>query len=685
MKLSPPALLAFDSETHCIQPGLLAPPAVCFSFCIPGGESWVAVAEDGADFLEECLDAGTVLVAHNLAFDAAVLAAYRPELLPAIYSHYDRGLMRCTQTRQELLDIADGLGISTSDSGGQGRRAVVMRIKKGAAVKSGHSLADLMLHFYDVDRSAEKTDPLAWRLRYAELDGVPVNEYPKEAYDYALQDAIDAAALLEAQGGTDLLVNELEQLRRAWALHLVSVYGMRTDPEAVAALDTRIEAEYRALRARMFEEGFYRLEKFSAEDRRKDKQPDGEIVDKKGKVHKAKFVKNTDVIAARVEAAFAAQGLAAPRTDPTERHPEGAIKTDADTLALTGDTFLQELGAGGPVGTIRQTFLPTLKQGLTAPIQTRFRLIETGRISSSQPNLNNFPRAGGVRECIVPRPGYVLCSVDYDCAELRALAQANLWIVGYSEMAKFFQNDPNGDPHTELAASVLGIAPDEARRLRKIKDVKFKEARQAFKAVNLAFYGGLGIEKFVFLARKNYGVTMTSREAFEAKQAWFRRWPEMRAYFDHINQLVGNGAAQVMQLRPGGGPHRKRGGVGYCDAANGYAQGLTADGAAHALWLVSRECYVDESSPLYGSRPIVFLYDEIIAEVPEARAAQAAARLAEVMIAGMQEWLPDVPVTATPALMRRWYKGAEAVYDSSGNLVPWEPPAPTPAASAQAA
>jgi hypothetical protein len=39
----------------------------------------------------------------------------------------------------------------------------------------------------------------------------------------------------------------------------------------------------------------------------------------------------------------------------------------------------------------------------------------------------------------------------------------------------------------------------------------------------------------------------------------------------------------------------------------------------------------------------------------------------------MSEYLPDVPVTATPALMERWYKGAEAVYDPAGQLSPWRP------------
>jgi hypothetical protein len=43
------------------------------------------------------------------------------------------------------------------------------------------------------------------------------------------------------------------------------------------------------------------------------------------------------------------------------------------------------------------------------------------------------------------------------------------------------------------------------------------------------------------------------------------------------------------------------------------------------------------------------------------------------MIAGMRELVPYVRVSAEGALMRRWLKGAEPVYDASGNLIPWEP------------
>ena len=94
----------------------------------------------------------------------------------------------------------------------------------------------------------------------------------------------------------------------------------------------------------------------------------------------------------------------------------------------------------------------------------------------------------------------------------------------------------------------------------------------------------------------------------------------------------------------------------------------------HALWNVSRECYLDKKSPLYGSRPVLFLHDEIITEVPDDpdRADAAAKRQTKIMIDSMQEYIKDVNISAGPCLMRRWYKSAKSVYDKKGRIIPWE-------------
>jgi hypothetical protein len=88
------------------------------------------------------------------------------------------------------------------------------------------------------------------------------------------------------------------------------------------------------------------------------------------------------------------------------------------------------------------------------------------------------------------------------------------------------------------------------------------------------------------------------------------------------------------------------------------------------LW--TEEEHGDERSPLYGSRPVFFLHDEIGLEVPEHCAEQAARRLEKVMVLAMAEVIPDIPAQAEPVLGRRWYKGQEPVF-VEGRLVPSKP------------
>lgn len=78
---------------------------------------------------------------------------------------------------------------------------------------------------------------------------------------------------------------------------------------------------------------------------------------------------------------------------------------------------------------------------------------------------------------------------------------------------------------------------------------------------------------------------------------------------------------------------------------------------------------------MYGCRPVLFLHDEIGIEVSLAdptAASRAADRLSRVMIESMERWIPDVPISCKPIMVRRWYKGAEPVR-VGGMLVPSRP------------
>ena len=132
---------------------------------------------------------------------------------------------------------------------------------------------------------------------------------------------------------------------------------------------------------------------------------------------------------------------------------------------------------------------------------------------------------------------------------------------------------------------------------------------------NFGMPGGLGAEKLVLFARKSYGVLLTEERARELKAQWLERWPEMKRFFQHVSDLMdeNTGEGQVNQLFS----NRIRSGCHYTAAANSFFQGLGADAAKRAHYLVIRACYAEPSSVLYGSRAVNFVHDESILEVDD--------------------------------------------------------------------
>jgi hypothetical protein len=209
---------------------------------------------------------------------------------------------------------------------------------------------------------------------------------------------------------------------------------------------------------------------------------------------------------------------------------------------------------------------------------------------------------------------------------------------------------------------------EDVEKGKKVKGSPAKTARDAAKVFNFGAPGGLGAASLVDYARAGYGVTLTEQQSREMKAQWLRAWPEMVSYFEWINQAVGLGEAVLRHPITG----FVRGDVGYTDGCNHLFQHLAAMGAKKALFAAAKEAYSEPDSPFYGSRPVVFVHDEIIAEVPEDRADAASRRLAEIMCSEMATLIPDVKITASPTLMRYWTKDATETYDADGKLIPWE-------------
>jgi DNA polymerase I-like protein with 3'-5' exonuclease and polymerase domains len=629
--------VAFDTETYRIVLGRLAPPPVVLTYATSNGTERAVTPDEGARLLRSwCEDPNTIIVGHNVAFDMGVMLGAYPELVEPIFEAYAAGRVRDTSIREKLIRLASG---EMSSDFGAGRKMTSFSMEAIFKVR------------FNEDLSALKQGDGAWRLNYHRLDGVPLEAWPKEALDYAMGDATRTLRLFHAQGEDDSLVvdqatgavtNEQEQVAAAIALHLAGVWGIRTDPHAVAELARRLDEEAVAHERAMREAGVLRA--------------DG--------------TKDLKRVKALVEECL---GDNAPRTE------KGAISTDRECLMRTGHPALKAVAELGAIDKLRKTYVPMLLQGTEVPINPAWNvLVESGRTSAREPNLQNLPRKGGVRECFVPRKGRIFASADYSTLELCTLAQVCLDLFGHSAMAEALH--AGRDLHLQMAASILGVDYDEVLARHKAKDPQVKEMRQLAKAANFGYPGGLGAASFQTYAAATYNVTVSEDESRQLKAQWLEAWPEMRAFFDHVGgQLQMRDAFDLVQPRSG----RIRGQVGYCDGCNSHFQGLAADGAKAAMFLLQQECYTGKSelwkgegaSPLYGCRMVAFIHDEFVLEVPEALplAQAAVARLVEVMVEGMALYVPDVPIKAEPTLMRRWYKEAEPVWDADGKLLVWEP------------
>lgn len=673
--------IGFDTETFCFTAADMAPTVVCVSIAAEGVEPALIHHNQAFDVLYElfsyCLTNRVVLVGHNTAYDMACIMHTWPELEGLIWALYDNELVSDTIIRQKLSDLARG-------------RYRGFRAESGFFVSLRYDLASVTHRHlgYDLQKGED-----TWRTRYAELLPYDIAQWPSEAVDYAIGDAVATLKVYLAQAkdatvypeGPWFFLDEYAQVRAAWWLQLTSVHGIMTSGDQIAELEASAREAIEFYEDVLVEHGLVEITYH--------KHRAGYQGAKEAYVER-KATKKKKAVIDRVVQCCEEQGK-----KPRLTKKDG-VCTDRDACLESGDPLLETyIDYASAVKTLN-TDVKAYSEGVEFPIHTRFEsLAATGRTTSSGPNIQNvrwnFPdrcdnpacrgradKAGkacskcggpvssppGIRECFIPRPGYVFASADYEGLELHTLAQVCLSIIGYSVLADTLNSGK--DAHMMVAAQLLGRDYDWCMQHKKDHEVVM--ARQTGKVANFGFPGGLGADKLVLFARMSYGVRITVEEAKRLKQVWFRTFPEFRAYFKYIDTLQNEqGFFTVQHLFT----NRLRSGIFYCVACNSYFQGLGADAAKATGYLIARACYHDKTSPLYGCRIVNFIHDEWILEVPIddgwIRANAAAKELARLMTLGAEPFVPNVPMGAEPQLMYRWSKKAKAVYDKeTGLLIP---------------
>lgn len=626
--------IAIDIETFAITPTDPCPQLVCMSYALDATTTDIARHEHAPEvFRTIAEDPESLVVTHNGPYDVTVLLKADPSLAAPILKLYDEGRIADTMIREALAHIERGTLQEESEwNKGLLQLATLANDHLGIQLDKGED---------------------SWRLRYGEFFDVPLEQWPAEARHYA---TADAACTLRVYQDQKPKPDEVLQVRAALALKLMSNHGAVTDEEAVDRFETSVLERALKHEASLRECGLIKTRLLDDGNRHED---DGK--------------RDTKLARAFVEDAYMRMGLPVPLTDPSDRFPYGQTRYDELTLSESGDARLVALSDYARALKLLETYVPIMRSGLDHPIYGKYNtLVATGRTSAYKPNWQNLPVAPGARECVRARKGRVLVACDMSLAELRTLAQVTFSWFGFSVMRDALLEGK--DLHTDLGASILGIPYAEAAALKKAKDLIFVGTddqpgiRSIAKNMNFGLAGGLGAETFSAFLRNN-GIRKTRDECAVLKMQWLDKWTEMRPYFDHMGKVCGDfGTKSLTQF----GSERVRGGLSFTQAANTMFQGYVADIAKAWMWRVTRACYWEDRSPLFGSRPIFFIHDELILESDEEAGHDVAVELERLAVETMAEWMPDVPGLADAHLMYHWTKKAEATKDKHGRLIPWE-------------
>lgn len=330
-----------------------------------------------------------------------------------------------------------------------------------------------------------------------------------------------------------------------------------------------------------------------------------------------------------------------------------AAKSTKGGQASTSQAVLEKLSGQHPVvdallefrklEKMRSTYLEPLPRlaGPDSRIHTTFNqtATATGRLSSSNPNLQNIPVRGELgrrmRTCFTAGPGMKLISADYSQVELRVLAH-------YSQDPTLLSAFRNGeDIHTRTAALLFDVDPAQIG----------PDQRRRAKTINFGLIYGMGARKL----GQDLGIPLSEARMFIER--YFARFAHIKEFFDSVEQEARkNGYVTTLSGRRRPLPDMlSQSGQARALAERQAVNTLIQGSAADLIKLAMLSVYNDGELRRMKARMLLQIHDELIVEAPEENAEAAASRLASLMT-DTSAWGLElhVPLVADAGVGRNW-------------------------------
>jgi DNA polymerase-1 len=307
----------------------------------------------------------------------------------------------------------------------------------------------------------------------------------------------------------------------------------------------------------------------------------------------------------------------------------GEPSTDQETLEklaalkLPGAELPRKILEHRQISKLKGTYvdaLPEMVNARTGRIHASFNqtVASTGRLSSSDPNLQNIPvrREMGqqIRQAFVPEPGWVLLAADYSQIELRLLAH----FCGDEELTRAFAEER--DVHTAVAAQIFHVPEAEVT----------SDQRRMAKTVNFGVIYGMsapGLAQRLEIKKDDAAAFIT---------AYFKRYPRVEAYqkrlLDDCRQhgfvatILGRRRKfEPTAIRPFSTYQGRN--AAEREAINSEIQGSAADLIKLAMLAVHRRLHAEG----FRSRLLLQIHDELVFEAPKDELSKLAAMVRHEM------------------------------------------------------